>query len=89
MPTLYHPSTLQIIDFGNEELAAYRIVASIAQTEGTQLYTVKEGDSLVSIASRLFGNAQEWYRIADANEIINPFDLEVGMTLKIPEALNE
>lgn len=37
-------------------------------------YTVKEGETLQMIAYTIYGDSGLWYMIADANNIINPFD---------------
>lgn len=51
--------------------------------EGSQ-YTVQEGDTLASIAEEHLGSADQWQLIAQANDISNPDQLEVGQTLTIP-----
>ena len=54
-------------------------------TEGTT-YTVQSGDSLSSIAERLYGNGAEWRRIYEANRdrLVTPEALQVGMILRVP-----
>lgn len=51
---------------------------------GRRLWTVREGDRLDWLAYEEYGDAQEWRRIADANHLANPLDLEPGMVLAIP-----
>ena len=51
--------------------------------EGSQ-YTVQEGDTLASIAEEHLGSADQWQLIAQANDISNPDQLQVGQTLTIP-----
>lgn len=48
--------------------------------------TVTQGDRLDLIASRTLGNPEHFWRICDANNAMNPFDLtaEIGRTLRIP-----
>ncbi|MFA5009653.1 MAG: LysM peptidoglycan-binding domain-containing protein [Patescibacteria group bacterium] len=46
-----------------------------------QKYTVKEGDTLYSVANALELN---WKDLATLNEIQPPYDLEVGQELKLP-----
>ena len=48
------------------------------------VYTVRQGDSLQSIARAAYGDSQLWYRIADANGLTGDHDLRVGQTLSIP-----
>lgn len=46
---------------------------------------VREGDRLDTIAARLLGDPLQFWRIADANNAMNPFDLiEPGAVLTIP-----
>ncbi len=47
-------------------------------------YTVQRGDTLWSIARKLYGNGQKWQQLAAANGINNPKSLREGQTLVIP-----
>ena len=47
-------------------------------------YTVQAGDTLGSIARGAYGDAQLWWRVADANGLTGDADLRVGQTLTIP-----
>ncbi len=53
-------------------------------------FMVGNGDNLSQIAFLAYGDSKLWWLIADANNIFNPFDLEVGLELVIPpiETLN-
>ena len=53
-----------------------------------QIYTVVAGDSLSKIAKRLYGDANQWRRIFEANrdQIQNPDLIKPGQKLKIPAA---
>lgn len=50
--------------------------------------TVTEGDRLDLIAARTLGDPEHFWRISDANDAMNPFDLvgdgEIGRKLRIP-----
>jgi nucleoid-associated protein YgaU len=50
-------------------------------------YTVVAGDSLSKIAKHVYGDADQWRRIFDANrdQIENPDLIHPGQTLIIPE----
>ncbi len=50
--------------------------------------TVATGDSLHSIARRVYGSPAQWRSIYDANrdKLSDPDDLKVGMVLKVPAA---
>lgn len=47
-------------------------------------YTVKDEDDLTLIAYEKYRDSKYWWVIADANQIINPFDLTTGSILRIP-----
>jgi nucleoid-associated protein YgaU len=51
-------------------------------------YTVVAGDSLSKIAKRLYGDAQQWRKIYEANkdQISNPDLIHPGQTFRIPGA---
>ncbi len=51
-----------------------------------EIYTVVSGDSLSKIAQRLYGNANQWRQIFDANrdQIKNPDLIHPGQKLRIP-----
>lgn len=53
-----------------------------------QTYTVKKGDSLSKIAKRVYGDAQQWRKIHEANRdsIENPDLIYPGQVLKLPGA---
>jgi len=47
-------------------------------------YTVCSGDTLKRLASRLYGDAQRWRDIAEANPGLDPRRLRVGQMIKLP-----
>jgi hypothetical protein len=47
-------------------------------------YTVREGDTLVSIASSLWGDGALWYKLAEANGFTLGSALIAGRTLSVP-----
>lgn len=54
----------------------------------TKADTYTEDTNIFAIAEREYGDAREWRRIADANDIMNPLDIPVGTILKVP-SINE
>ncbi len=55
----------------------------------TRSYTVVKGDSLSRIAKSMYGNANKWRMIYDANKAVignNPDLIKPGQVLTIPEA---
>jgi nucleoid-associated protein YgaU len=53
-------------------------------TGGQRQWTVKEGDTLASIAFESYGDAARWRPIADANRLASVRDLRPGTRLGIP-----
>jgi nucleoid-associated protein YgaU len=49
-------------------------------------YVVKSGDNLSNISKSVYGNANDYDEIVDANNISNPDRIRVGQPLKIPAA---
>ena len=47
---------------------------------------VAEGDRLDLITARTLGDPEQFWRVADANNAMNPFDLttEIGRRLRVP-----
>jgi len=52
-----------------------------------KLRRLKRGETLHTIAATEYNDAAQWRRIADANSIENPLDLEPGQELLIPPIL--
>lgn len=48
--------------------------------------TVTDGDRLDLLTARTLGDPEHFWRVCDANDAMNPFDLttEVGRTLRVP-----
>jgi hypothetical protein len=47
--------------------------------------TVSQGERLDLIAARTIGDPEQFWRICDATNVMNPFDLEeVGRTIRVP-----
>ncbi len=61
-------------------------MAQAAAAAAGRSYTVKAGDSLSKISKELYGNAQEYMKIFEANRDIlsDPNKIQPGQTLKIP-----
>jgi nucleoid-associated protein YgaU len=58
---------------------------NISVGSGT-MYVVKSGDNLSKISKLYYGNANDYNKIAQANNISNPDKIQVGQQLKIPAA---
>ncbi|MGD8690003.1 MAG: LysM peptidoglycan-binding domain-containing protein [Gammaproteobacteria bacterium] len=53
--------------------------------QGSTHYTVQAGDTLRTIAQRVYGNEALWYVVADANGFEDGSELRTGATIKLPE----
>ena len=62
--------------------------SSTAPAPPGRSYTVVKGDSLSKIAKHLYGDAQQWRKIYEANrdQIKNPDLIYPGQTFTIPDA---
>ena len=47
-------------------------------------YVVQKGDTLFSIAKKLYGDPKRWQDIASLNDITDPSKVRIGQTLKLP-----
>lgn len=52
-----------------------------------KVYVVQRGDTLQSISYKEYDTVNEWRRIAEANGIDDPMDLEPGLRLLVPPIL--
>ena len=50
------------------------------------IYIVKSGENLSQISKSFYGSANQYTKIAQANDISNPDKIQVGQQLKIPAA---
>lgn len=71
---------------GQRDFVAYQAIDADFASGGRNIYQVRAGDTLRTIASTVFGDAQMWYLIADANAISDA-NLRVGQTLLIPNQI--
>ncbi|MFT3727111.1 MAG: LysM peptidoglycan-binding domain-containing protein [Terricaulis sp.] len=69
--------------FADSDLA-YDSIDSYDQGSTGGMYTVRDGDTLASIASSLWGDSSLWYKIAELNGLTADSALPTGMPLLIP-----
>lgn len=67
---------------GDQSLQRDRLVYK--EDANDRIYTIQEGDRLTQIAFKFYGEPLKWFIIADVNEIQNPFELEAGQEIIIP-----
>lgn len=73
-------------DFSNVQSGGSSTAPTIPSPASS--YVVKSGDSLSKIAKRLYGDANEWPRIYEANKDLigkNPDLIQPGQNLVIPQ----
>jgi nucleoid-associated protein YgaU len=72
-------------DFSNVKSGSSSTAARPA-VPAEQIYTVAAGDSLSKISKKLYGDANQWKRIFEANrdQLKNPDLIHPGQKLKIP-----
>ena len=76
-------------DFSNVQSSDSSIAPNPAPAQSAaRTYTVVKGDTLSKIAKSMYGDANKWRRIYEANTDIikNPDVIRPGQVLKIPEA---
>lgn len=73
-------------DFGNVQ-AGSESTAPAAAAAGAKTYTVVAGDSLSRIAKHVYGNANRWHDIFNANrdQLDDPDRIKPGQVLKLPQ----
>jgi uncharacterized protein (DUF2235 family) len=85
----YRPATLGRVmaALGALDPAKYGLGGSEAPAGEFDLYEVKRGDTLTAIAKSVYGNANQFARILEANldKIDNPDRIYPGMILRIPK----
>lgn len=67
--------------------AAQLAEMGLTSPDRTNVATVREGDTLPSIAAREYGDATKWRVIAEQNRIADPFALTPGAALIVPRVV--
>jgi nucleoid-associated protein YgaU len=70
---------------GGDDADARSEPAEDEDDDGASEYVIQSGDSLASIAQEVYGDPTLWREIARANDLSEPYALDVGDTLDIPE----
>jgi hypothetical protein len=55
------------------------------KSDRDRYFTTIQGDSLWAIAGEAYGDSKYWWLIAKVNNIDEPFEVEPGLTLLIPD----
>lgn len=78
----YQTTTLHTLSDGSQLLDESGIV-NVKATD--IIHTIIQGETLLSISEKYYGNHEEWVTIYLANDMLDPFDLTPGQTLVIPQ----
>ncbi|MEX0886330.1 MAG: LysM domain-containing protein [Phycisphaeraceae bacterium] len=78
------PAAADEDEYMYEDVAPVRIEDE-APAAGGSTYTVRQDDTLWSIAVREYGDGQRWQDIRDANPNVDANNLPVGTELTLPE----
>ena len=61
----------------------YASTEEITNSYGSSYYFVGEGDTLITIAAKIYGDSTKWSYLMDNNNLKNPLDIFVGQGLKL------
>lgn len=73
-----------IVKYPEGDKSQERKVVSFKRSS-KKTHLVRDDDTLTAIANFYYGKPFLWYIIADSNDIMNPFILETGTILAIPD----
>ena len=76
----------EIVEYDDGEVSLEMTEFSVETSNKDTIHTVLEGQTLQNIAYMYYGDSGLWYKIALANNILNPFsdELYAGQQLIIP-----
>jgi len=74
-----------LIKYKEGDFSIRRLIAFYEPSAEGDIHLVKDGDELTAIAYRYYGDPTQWFHIADANKIFNPFELTTGSSLTISD----
>jgi len=82
MPDAKNPGDKPAADFSDVQIGS----SSTASADQSKTYTVQSGDNLSKIAKHVYGDANKWHAIFDANrdKIKNPDMIRPGDVLTLP-----
>lgn len=80
--TIYSDSA--IVRYKNGDITLDRTPIVHRVSTGDKYHTIRQDETLPDIAFKEYNDPLLWFIIADVNRIFNPFDLEVGNKLIIP-----
>lgn len=85
--TLFHSDGVPIrakVDVVMQEMPGNKKKNAKESPDRTKTRVLSEDVTIWELARREYGDMKEWRRIAKANEILNPFEVEIGRILQVP-----
>ena len=76
------------VEFKEGDTALHRDRVQLRNNSNSKQHVIVDGEDLHSIAFKYYGSDHQWFIIADINNVQNPWELEVGAILLIPNLLN-
>lgn len=70
---------------GNLDDQSAVAAGSFVERRVSNTYTIKPGDTFISIAIARYGSELRWVEIAQANQTVDPIKLQVGQVIRLPE----
>ena len=79
----YSLSDIIVLSDGSLILERHKVV--YIKSDKDRYFTTIQGDTIWNIAHQAYGDSKLWWIISDVNNMEDPFDLEPGMSLLIPD----
>lgn len=77
------------VDMSIEEESIQKKSKVTHSPDRTKTRVLSEDTSIWTLAKNEYGDMNEWRRIAKANHILNPFDIETGQIIEVPAIVAE
>jgi hypothetical protein len=72
-----------IVEFGDREMGLFKEFSLLSPRSFVD-YSIKEGDTIFSLAHHFYGVTESWYFIPEFNPELDIFNLIPGETITIP-----
>ena len=85
MPVEHMQRSLSLtVPAGNPNDQPTTTAGSSVERRVPNTYTIKPGDTFISIAIAQYGSELRWVEIAQANQTVDPIKLQVGQIIRLP-----
>lgn len=82
----YHGTEVAVLESETQGKVVYvkrRFIASPEHYDLLQEHTISQEERMDNIAAQYLGDPEQFWRICDANALLNPLDLKTGEKLRI------